>query len=185
MIDTILNTVSDISSAANLKTTDNVLIRTRDQIFQMFRKAGISEQSLSAAVNKNKMAHADIPDVKIGKDYSPEWARLYQMVIDLFINFGRSDLANYFQMNVPMFTPQVHDTSYIAQLLIGNIAPATSTPATTTTQPTTVTASAGQSAPDTQTMKYALFGLGAFVLVGAAVYFAKGSDGRKSRGRRK
>lgn len=104
------------SSLSNLRTTDNVIIRTRDKILEYFRGRGF-DGAVNVAMGANRMWHADIPKNKIGSDYSEEWRRLWQAVVDSFTNMGRPDLATWFTMNVPIYTTTVHPIDVIDQLL--------------------------------------------------------------------
>lgn len=109
-------------AVSNLKTSDNVLIRNRDKIFDMFKKAGF-KSALDQAVSTHKMTHKDIPNQKVGSSYNPEWKRLYNMVTDTFKHMGREDLANAWQSTVPVFTTTEHPIDFIATLLSGGYNP--------------------------------------------------------------
>lgn len=102
------------------KPDKDVLIRNRDGIFDMFEEVGYGRGTpvLDKAVKDNRMYHDAIPAKKSkGENYSPEFARLHQMVIDVFRGMGRTDLADYFRMNVPVYTDTVHPIYIIKELL--------------------------------------------------------------------
>jgi hypothetical protein len=115
-----------LEKIGNLKTTDNVLIRNRDRILDVFKQAGWGEGNpgRDKALTENRMRHKDIPNQKIGKTYDEEWARLYQFVLDTLANNGRVDLAEKFASTVPVFTTKLCDFSYLVTLLKGGSAPA-------------------------------------------------------------
>lgn len=104
------------------KPTSKVLFRNRDDIFKMFNAVGIDQDiqgsPLNLAALKNRMTHDGVPAKKNkGDSYNPEFQRLHQMVIDTFVNMGRSDLAKYFFQNVPVYTTTVHPIQIIQDLL--------------------------------------------------------------------
>lgn len=110
-----------VKEAGKAVKTDVVLIRTRDKIISTFVKNKIPQAVMDAALIKNKLRHADIPNRKIGGTYDKEFAALYQYVIDVFNGIKRSDLAELFQRTIPVYTPATHDTQYVADLLAGKI----------------------------------------------------------------
>lgn len=113
--------IKTVSGLIKGKTTDAVLIRNRDKIFDMFKTAGFGpgNPGFEKAVNDNGMTHSKIPNQKVNGDYSEEWRRLWQMVVDTFVNIGRKDLADNFAVTVPVYTTTVHPVDYIATLLKG------------------------------------------------------------------
>lgn len=124
IIGEVISTVKDITKGiGNQITTDNVLVRTRDKIISYFvnAKPRVPQSVMDAALIKNQMRHADIPNRKVGGNYNQEFKRLYQYVIDVFNGNGRGDLAEIFERTVPVFTPENHDVSYIPELLAGKI----------------------------------------------------------------
>lgn len=124
-----IGVVGKVTTAiGNVKTTDTVLMRMRDQLMSWFKAAGgVYSKPLSdgktpieKAIILNKLTHADVANQKVASNYDAEWARLHKAVKDAFTLAGRSDLANQFELNVPKWTAAKHEGGdYVATLLKG------------------------------------------------------------------
>lgn len=107
---------SALSAIASQYFTDRVLIRNRDQLHTFFKSNAASFPGWEAMNNKNKLAHADIPNRKLGKTYDPEWSRLYQFVLDVAGIYSPT-LSNEIRQRIPLYTAPAHDVNGTIQLM--------------------------------------------------------------------
>lgn len=103
------------------KSTSRELMATRNKILSMFGAVGLHPESavIISALADNQLKSGNVPIEKVGDNYNAEWARLHQMVKDLFVGLGRKDLAQSFATSVPIYTAGNHPIDFIATLLKG------------------------------------------------------------------
>lgn len=104
--------------------SDRPLIRTRDQIVELFRKYGYSTVDVNgkSIMEKYGLKQAQIDDRSKNIDYYvAKFAKLYEYVIAVLSDNGRSDLVFRFVENTPLYVPGgTKSIPYLEQLLSTN-----------------------------------------------------------------
>lgn len=104
--------------------SDRPLIRTRDEIVELFRTNGYSTVDVNgkSIMEKYGLKQAQIDDrSKSIKYYADKFVKLYEYVIAVLSDNGRADLVMQFINNTPLYVPGgTKSLPYLSQLLAAN-----------------------------------------------------------------
>ena len=101
--------------------TDDRFIARRDEIIKLFQSTGYlpnESKDSTGLLNKNKIAHADIPDRKTNGNYSAEFQRLRQYIVDVLNlkNPGLGTVYGQYFPTIPMVNLGGPDDSFLEAL---------------------------------------------------------------------
>jgi len=104
--------------------SDRPLVRTRDEIVELFRTNGYSTVDVNgkSIMEKYGLKQAQIDDKSKSVDYyANKFAKLYEYVIAVLSDNGRADLVAQFIANTPLYVPGgTKSITFLSQLLSGN-----------------------------------------------------------------